>query len=98
MRPVEEVPCSGFLRRNLDEATSRVRGLWRTDSRRLQTLSRQWFRGRLRVWKSAIVARRRERASQFTRALRLFRGSRRIFFEAGFALNIIVSLVKGLMP
>ena len=43
-------------------------------------------------------ARRRERESQFTRALRLFRGSRRIFFEAGFALNIIVSLVKGLMP
>ena len=43
-------------------------------------------------------ARRREREAQFTRALRLFRGSRRIFFEAGFALNIIFSLVKGLMP
>ena len=43
-------------------------------------------------------ARRRERESQFTRALRLFRGSRRIFFEAGFALSIIFSLVKGLMP
>ena len=55
------------------------------------------------VWHSCPVgkerrARRPERESQFTRALRLFRGSRRIFFEAGFALNIIVSLVKGLMP
>ena len=35
---------------------------------------------------------------QFTRALRLFRGSTRTFFDAGFALNIIFSLVKGLMP
>ena len=50
------------------------------------------------VRKSGIVARRRERACQFTSALRLFRGSMRTFFEAGFALNIIVSLVKGLMP
>ena len=41
---------------------------------------------------------RRERKSQFTRALRLFRGRMRTFFEAGFALNIIFSLVKGLMP
>src|SRR5262245_184511 len=39
-----------------------------------------------------------QRERQFTRALRLFSGARRIFLEAGFALNIISSLVKGLMP
>ena len=44
------------------------------------------------------TAPRWERAFQFTRALRLFKGTRRIFFEAGFALNIIFSLVKGLIP
>src|SRR5690349_19547321 len=41
---------------------------------------------------------RNGRSVQFTKALRLFRGSTRTFLEAGFALKSIFPLVKGLMP
>src|SRR5688572_11123980 len=37
-------------------------------------------------------------SNQFTKALRAFSGSARTFLEAGFALNVIFSFVKGLMP
>src|SRR5688500_1222101 len=52
----------------------------------------------LRAWSNAPELGRSGETCQFTRALRLFRGSTRTFLEAGFALNTIFSFVKGLMP